>query len=96
MSEQQSIKDTLNVIRKALEDDEITNTEDLDKNILVLNKLVKNDGTINILNDTYIKEDDVNNIFKNKLDEVFDIHFNKWLDTRIPMYLENYFKNKKF
>ena len=96
MSEQQSIKDTLDVIRKALDDDDSASFEDLNNNILVLNKLVKKDGTINIIDDSHIKEDDVNNIFKNKLDELFDTHFNKWMDKKIPMYLENYFKNKKF
>ena len=39
MSEQQSIKDTLDVIRKALEDDE-SSLEEIKDNVLILNKLV--------------------------------------------------------
>ena len=50
MSENQSIKDTLSVIRKALEDDK--NNDNIDqKETLILNHLVKDDGTIEVLND---------------------------------------------
>ena len=37
MNENQSIKDTLNIIRKALEDDEPSNTQEIKDNILILN-----------------------------------------------------------
>ena len=96
MSDQQTIKETLNVIRKALEDEDSSNSQELEDNVLVLNKLVKDDGTINIIDDSYIKKNDVNHIFKKKLDEIFEDHFDKWLDKKIPPYLEKYFKNKKF
>ena len=96
MSDQQTIKETLNVIRKALEDEDSSNSQELEDNVLVLNKLVKDDGTINIIDDSYIKKNDVNHIFKKKLDEIFEDHFDKWLDKKIPNYLEKYFKNKKF
>ena len=52
MSEQQSIKDTLDVIRKALEDDE-SSLEEIKDNVLILNKLVKEDGTIDVIEDNY-------------------------------------------
>ena len=47
MTEQQSIKETLNVIRKALESDDNSSAEKINDNILILNKLVLKDGTIN-------------------------------------------------
>jgi hypothetical protein len=94
MPEQQSIKDTLDVIRKALETDENPSTENVEDNILVLNKLVSNDGTINTINDKYLNKDEVSSLLNNKLDLVFDKYFTKWLDVNLPKYLEKYFKNK--
>ena len=48
MSENQSIKETLDIIRKALEEDDPPKiSEDFD-NLLVLNQLVREDGTIKI------------------------------------------------
>ena len=94
MPEQQLIKDTLDVIRKALETDENPSTENVEDNILVLNKLVSNDGTINTINDKYLNKDEVSSLLNNKLDLVFDKYFTKWLDVNLPKYLEKYFKNK--
>ena len=51
MPEQQSIKDTLDVIRKALENDDESSLEEVKDNVLMLNKLVKEDGTIDIIED---------------------------------------------
>ena len=45
MPEQQSIKNTLNIIRKAIEEDDKSESQK-DDEILILNKLVKDDGTI--------------------------------------------------
>ena len=94
MNENQSIKDTLNVIRKALEDDEPIKIKEKQDNILVLNQLVKDDGTINILKDTSLTKKDTIQALNSKLDEVFDNHLSKWLDKNIPNYLEKYFKKK--
>ena len=46
MSNDQSIKETLDVIRRALEDDD--SSLDLKENLLILNHKVNDDGTINI------------------------------------------------
>ena len=46
MTKEESIKDTLELIRRALEDD---NTKNINDNILILNRKVNNDGTINII-----------------------------------------------
>ena len=94
MPEQQSIKDTLDVIRKALESDDISSTEKTNDNVLILNKLVNSDGTINTINDEYLNKDEVHALLNNKLDSVFDKYFTKWLDSNLPKYLEQYFKNK--
>ena len=94
MSEQQSIKDTLDVIRKALESDDISSTEKTNDNVLILNKLVNSDGTINTINDEYLNKDEVQSLLSDKLDLVFDKYITKWLDVNLPQYLEKYFKNK--
>ena len=94
MSENQSIKETLDIIRKALEEDEpLKISEDCD-NILVLNQLVRDDGTLDILKDNSLTKKDTIEILNKKLDEVFDNYLTKWLDKKIPNYLEKYFKKK--
>ena len=56
MSNNESIKDTLDVIRRALEDkDHFTETND---NILILNKKVNDDGTVKLLN----QSDEINKV----------------------------------
>jgi hypothetical protein len=96
MPEQQSIKDTLEVIRKALEEDDVPNISNLNDNVLVLNQLVKEDGTINIIEDSYLSKEEILLILNKKLDEQFEKYFNKWLDNNLPKYLEKFIKNKKF
>jgi|TARA_B110001454_G_scaffold11218_1_gene10395 hypothetical protein len=94
MSENQSIKETLDIIRKALEEDEpLKISEDYD-NVLILNQLVRDDGTINILKENSLTKKDTIEILDKKLDEIFDNYLTKWLDKNIPNYLEKYFKKK--
>ena len=93
MSEQQSIKNTLNIIKKALEDDK-PSTEEIDDNVLILNKLVKNDGTIDILENKFLEKEEVKEILNQKFSEIFEKHFDKWLDNNVPNYLDKYFKKK--
>ena len=95
MTEQQSIKDTLDVIRKALEDDESIDLNDNKDNVLVLNQLVKQDGTIDVINNSFLTKKEIHELLNNKLDEVFSKHLTKWLDKGLPIYLEKYFKDKK-
>ena len=95
MNEKQSIKDTLNVIRKALEEEDqpinINNNQD---NVLILNRLVKHDGTINVINDSFLTKKETYDLLNKKLDEVFAAHLTKWLDKNLPTYIEKYFKDK--
>ena len=93
MSEQQSIKNTLNIIKKALEDDKPA-LEENDDNVLILNKLVKNDGTIDILENKFLEKNEVKEILNQKFSEIFEKHFDKWLDNNVPNYLDKYFKKK--
>ena len=91
MTENQSIKDTLNIIRKALEDDN-SNTSSPKEDILILNKLVKEDGTIDILDENILNKDEVKDIINKKVTEIFENHFNNWLDKNIPEYLDKHIK----
>ena len=93
MPEQQSIKNTLNIIRKAIEEDDKSEFQK-DDEILVLNKLVKDDGTIDILENQFLKKDEVKEILNQKISEIFKDHFDEWLDKNIPNYLDKYFKKK--
>ena len=95
MSEQQSIQETLKVIRRALEDENNQENQNNENDILILNRLVNEDGTINIIENESLDKKETINILNKKLDEVFDKYFDKWLDKKIPKYLEKYLKNKK-
>ena len=94
MSENQSIKETLDIIRKALEEDEPLKISEDDDNVLILNQLIRDDGTINILKENSLTKKDTIEILDKKLDEIFDNYLTKWLDKNIPNYLEKYFKKK--
>ena len=93
MPEQQSIKNTLNIIRKAIEEDDKSKSQK-DDDILILNKLVKEDGTIDILENQFLKKEEVKEILNQKISEIFKDHFDEWLDKNIPNYLDKYFKKK--
>jgi len=92
MSNNESIKDTLNVIRRALEDEnEFSQNND---NILILNKKINDDGTVKFLN----QSDDINEINKmidNKLSDLLEKKMSSMLENQLPVILDNYFKNKK-
>ena len=93
MSEQQSIKNTLNIRREAIEEDDKSEYQK-DDDILILNKLVNDDGTIDILANQFLKKDEVKEILNQKISEIFRDHFDEWLDKNIPNYLDEYFKKK--
>ena len=87
-----SISETLNVIRKALQEDSVDNIE---KNVLILDQLIKKDGTIKIIKSKNIKQQEIKEILNDKFSEVFEQHFEKWLSKNIPNYLEKYFSKKE-
>ena len=92
MSNNDSIKDTLDVIRRALEDgDDFTEKND---NILILNKKVNDDGTVKLLNQ-YDDINAINRVIDEKLNNLFETKITTLLENRLPKILDNYFKNKK-
>ena len=92
MSNNESIKDTLDVIRRALEDkDDFT---EKNENVLILNKKVNDDGTVKLLN----QSDDINainRVIDKKLDDLIEKKMTTMLENKLPIILDNYFKNKK-
>ena len=91
MTKEESIKDTLEVIRRALEDD---NTKNINESILILNRKVNNDGTINIIKKDQTDIDEINKIIDDKINYIFEEKFDEWLDKRLPDILEKNNKNK--
>ena len=92
MSNNESIKDTLDVIRRALEDkDDFTEKND---NILILNKKVNDDGTVKLLNQSD-EINAINNVIDKKLDDLMEKKMTAMLENQLPIILDNYFKNKK-
>ena len=92
MSNNESIKDTLDVIRRALEDKE--DFTEKNENILILNKKVNDDGTVKLLN----QSDDINEINRvidKKLDDLMEKKMTTMLENKLPIILDDYFKNKK-
>ena len=92
MPNNESIKDTLDVIRRALEDK--NDFTEKNENILILNKKVNDDGTVKLLN----QSDDINAINKvidKKLNELIEKKMAEVLEIHLPKTLDNYFKNRK-
>jgi len=92
MSNNESINDTLDVIRRALEDENAFSQNN--ENVLILNKKVNDDGTVKLLN----QPDDFNEINKvidKKLNDLLEKKMNSMLEKQLPIILDNYFKNKK-
>ena len=89
MSNNESIKDTLDVIRRALEDKDDFNEKN--ENILILNRKVNDDGTVKLLN----QSDDINKVIDNKLNDLMEKKVSAMLENQLPIILDNYFKNKK-
>ena len=92
MSNNESIKDTLDVIRRALEDE--NDFSEKNDNVLILNKKVNEDGTVNFLKQT----DNLNEINKEidkKLSYLIEKKMNSILESKLPIILDNYFKNKR-
>ena len=92
MSNNDSIKDTLDVIRRALEDKDDFNEKN--ENILILNKKVNDDGTVRILNQS-AEINEINRVIDKKINELIEKKMTDVLENQLPITLDNYFKNKK-
>ena len=90
MNNNESIKDTLDVIRKALEDD----YSESENNVLILNRKVNEDGTINIIKNDSLDTVEINNIIDEKLAIIVEKKFDEWFQKRLPEILDKYIKNK--
>ena len=91
MSNEQSIKETLDVIRRALEDD---NSSDKQNDIFLLNRKVNSDGTINTIKNVSVKSEDIKKILDEKIDHIFEKHLDQWLEKKLPYYIKKYSEKK--
>ena len=85
MPNNESIKDTLDVIRRALEDK--NDFTEKNENILILNKKVNDDGTVKLLN----QSDDINAINKvidKKLSDLMEKKMSALLKTQQQIILD--------
>ena len=89
MSKEQSIKETLDVIRRALEDDD---TKEFQNEVLILNKQVIDDGTIKNLTKDKSDKDDIKQILDSKIKEIIDQKLDKVLEEKIPEYINKFLK----
>ena len=94
MNTKNSINESLEIIRKALEDDEVYSDKEISSNILILNQKVNNDGTIKLLQKDKEINKEINNIIDQKLSYLVENKIEKILDQKIPKLLKNYFDSK--
>ena len=88
---EKKISETLNVIKRALEN---KSSDDSNENILILNKLVQEDGTIlKIENeDDIIENDNINNNLDIEIKKIFDKNLDSWLNQNMPTLIKKYLK----
>ena len=94
MDTKNSINQSLEIIRKALEEENIDTNKDLSSNILILNQKVNSDGTIKLLENNQDINKKVNDIIDQKLSYLIENKVEKILDEKIPILLKNYFDSK--
>ena len=94
MDTKNSINQSLEIIRKALEEENIDTNKDLSSNILILNQKVNSDGTIKLLENNQDINKKVNDIIDQKLSYLIENKVEKILDEKIPVLLKNYFDSK--
>ena len=63
--------------------------------VLILNQLVKEDGTIEKINIGNLTKEGIKKTFDEKLSEFFEQYFEKWLNQNISKYLDKYFSKKE-
>lgn len=91
MNNEESIKETLDVIRRALEDE---TSPDSKPDVLILNRKVNDDGTVDIIKDISVKKEDINHILDDKINKIFEKHLDLWLEEKLPLYIKKYFEDK--
>ena len=94
MDKKNSINESLEIIRKALEDEKTDPNIDISSDILILNKKVNNDGTIKLLQKDMEISKEINDVIDQKLSYLVESKIEKILDEKIPKLLKNYFDSK--
>ena len=94
MNTKNSINESLEIIRRALEDEKDDSNNDLSSNILILNQKVNSDGTIKLLQKDEDINSEINDIIDQKLSYLVENKIEKILDEKIPKLLKNYFDSK--
>ena len=94
MNTKNSINESLEIIRRALEDEKNDTNKDLSSNILILNQKVNSDGTIKLLQKDEDINNEINDIIDQKLSYLIENKIEKILDEKIPKLLKNYFDSK--
>ena len=94
MNTKNSINESLEIIRRALEDERNDTNKDSSSNILILNQKVNSDGTIKLLQKDEDINNEINDIIDQKLSYLVENKIEKILDEKIPKLLKNYFDTK--
>ena len=94
MDKKNSINESLEIIRKALEDEKTEPNIDISSDILILNKKVNSDGTIKLLQKDMEISKEINDVIDQKLSYLVESKIEKILDQKIPKLLKNYFDSK--
>ena len=94
MNTKNSINESLEIIRRALEDEKNDTNNDLSSNILILNQKVNSDGTIKLVQKDNDISSEINDIIDQKLSYLVENKIEKILDEKIPQLLKNYFDSK--
>ena len=94
MNTKNSINESLEVIRRALEDENNDSNKHSSSNILLLNQKVNSDGTIKLLQKDEDINNEINDIIAQKLSYLVEHKIEKILEEKIPKLLKNYFDSK--
>ena len=94
MDSKNSINESLEIIRRALEDERNDTNKDSSSNILILNQKVNSDGTIKLVQKDHDINNEINDIIDQKLSYLVESKIEKILDEKIPQLLKNYFDSK--
>ncbi len=94
MNTKNSINESLEIIRRALEDERNDTNKDSTSNILILNQKVNSDGTIKLVQKDHDINNEINDIIDQKLSYLVESKIEKILDEKIPQLLKNYFDSK--
>jgi len=94
MKSENSINESLDIIRRALEDDSTKENNSNSSKVLVLNQKVNEDGTIKLIQKSKELNKEINDIIDEKLNYLVENRIEKVLNEKIPKILKTYFESK--